>query len=130
MVLRAALGLIMALLVLFISGCASRCIQLSSSRVASERFGSGFGQLKVMPPSVRTAPGGNLEGQVTVVNREASNEYFQYQVHWFDEAKLEVGKTEPWTPVEVYGDLQKTLRFTSPLPNATSYQISFCRVAQ
>ncbi|MBK2125631.1 DUF1425 domain-containing protein [Fangia hongkongensis] len=113
---------------LLLSGCASRCITLPSNASSSESFGSGFGQLKAMQPATHTVPGGNIQGQVQVMNKKSSNQNFQYQVNWFDKQGVAVGQPQPWTPVEIYGDLQKTLTFTAPMPTASSYSVSFCRV--
>ncbi|WP_162902211.1 DUF1425 domain-containing protein [Facilibium subflavum] len=113
--------------VIFLSGCASRCITVPANATDSQRFGSGFGQLTASQPSVHRVDNGNIQGQISVKNNKSANQNFQYQIQWFDKTGVAVGQPQPWTPVQVYGDLQKTITFTAPMPNATSYRISFCR---
>ena len=115
--------------VLLLSGCASRCITLSSNSGGADSFGSGFGQLKASAPAVKVTNGDMLQGQVTVKNKKSLNEDFQYQVNWLDKSGYQVGQPQPWTPVEIYADLQKTIQLKSPSPQAVSYTISFCRVS-
>ena len=121
-------GGLLAILVLGLSGCASRCITLPANTVSAESFGSGFCQLKAMQPVVKTSAGDTLQGQVLVQNKKSSTQKFQYQVQWLDKTGFNVGQPQPWTPVELYGDLQKLISFNAPAPQATSYNISFCRV--
>ncbi len=115
-------------MVMVLTGCASRCITMPANANTSQSFGSGFGQLKAIQLSTRTSAGDTLQGQVIVENKKSSNQQFQYQVQWLDKNGFNVGQLQPWTPVELYGDLQKTITFSAPTPQATSYNISFCRV--
>ncbi|WP_119328218.1 DUF1425 domain-containing protein [Cysteiniphilum halobium] len=116
------------LLSLGLVGCASRCITIPANATSAKSFGSGFGQLKAMQPTVRTSAGDTLQGKVLVQNKKSATQKFQYQVQWLDKNGFNVGQAQPWTPVEVYGDLQKMITFSAPTPDATSYNISFCRV--
>ena len=120
------LGLII-IIAAIISGCASRCITVSKRADSAERFGSGFGELQALPPTTKTLTNGQLQGKIIIKNTKSSNQNFQYQVDWLDENGFSTGQTQAWNPVEIYGNLQKTITFTAPTPNAKDYNISLCR---
>ncbi|MFZ9034593.1 MAG: DUF1425 domain-containing protein [Francisellaceae bacterium] len=111
--------------ILLLSGCASQCVSVPSTSKEATSFGSGFGQLKALPPSSREVDG-FLQANITVKNKKSSTQNFQYQVQWFDQSGYNTGQPQPWTPVEVYADLSKTLSLTAPMQNARSYNIEFC----
>ena len=94
---------------------------------SAQIFGTGFGEFQALPPTTKTLKNLQLEGKITVKNKESSNQNFQYQVDWLDENGFSTGQTQAWNPVEICGNLQKTITFTAPTPNAKDYNISLCR---
>ena len=110
-----------------ISGCASRCITVPKRANNAQSFGAGFGELEASPPITKTLSNGQLQGQVMIKNKKSSHQHFQYQVHWLDENGFTTGQPQAWNPIEIYGNLQKTITFTAPIPNAKDYNVLLCR---
>ena len=113
---------------LTLSSCAITCINVPSADFVSKSFWFYFGQLTALSVKNKDVGNGYRQGQVDVKNNKSSNQMFKYRVSWFNKDGVLIGQPQPWTPVQLYPNLTKSIVFTSHSSDAYSYSVAMCRV--
>lgn len=111
----------------FLCGCASVCTSIPSDNTQSEKIGTSFfNKAKISDLRATDLSNGFIQATSTISNLSSDSQTIQYRFIWFNNAGAPIGNNMPWTPLQLYPDLSKTISAVSPNESTTKFHVEAC----
>jgi uncharacterized protein YcfL len=111
----------------FLCGCASVCTSIPSDNTESAKIGTSFfNKAEISHPYSTDLSNGFVQATSTISNLSSDSQTIQYRFIWFNDAGVPVGNNMPWTPLQLYPDLSKTVAAASPNESITKFHVEAC----
>lgn len=103
-----------------LSSCASVCTSIPDNSNESKEIGQGwfFDDADITSVKPTKLDNGYTQATGTIHNLTSDKQLVQYRIVWFNEDDSPIDDNMPWTPVQLYPNLSKTV--TSVAPNKTT----------
>ena len=125
-------GLLSAVLVIFISGCATSGLEATGKPHGDPKFAKHLAihneplADKIIISQLNTRVTGNLlEVSVVLENLTSSDKQIQYRFSWYGDDNFEIEQGgEPWTPTTLNGKSTVQMKAVAPNASVTTYKIN------
>jgi uncharacterized protein YcfL len=112
---------------ILITGCASTCTSIPSGTDKNNKIGTSFfNKIEVSQPQSTHLQNGFTQATANISNLSSDAQLVQYRVIWFNEDGTPIDNNMPWSPLQLYPELSKTVAAISPTETATKYHVEAC----
>ncbi len=113
--------------VILLGGCASVCTSIPSNNPKIEKIGpSFFNKVEISNSNATKLSNGSLQATSVMSNLSSDPQLVQYRFIWFNNDGTPLGNATPWTPLQIYPGLSRTVATIAPNPNTTKFHVEAC----
>lgn len=111
-----------------LSSCTSVCTSIPDNSTASNEIGQGwfFDDADITSVKPTKLDNGYTQAVGTIHNLTSDDQLVQYRIIWFNEDGTPIDSNMPWTPLQLYPNLSKTVTSMAPDKDTTKFHLQAC----